>query len=135
MAVPARWDPSSPRFVGAVLATLVGLVAVASVLGGIGWPGRFTGLLAGGLVALGLYLVAIVIGVSVRRGNRYRLVMVWLFLLQMVVWLGTAFALVRGRVDIVGFVVGVSLLPLAILATLCWYTLQKQRTPSERRVG
>lgn len=124
-----RWDPSQPAFVVDVLKTLTGLWIAVSVLGALTIRPWFGGLLTGGLLAIALYLVAIQAGkaVALRRGHAR--VLAGLLLQQLGIWVLMAILLNVVKVHPVAFVLGVSILPVAIIVTLIWYAVQNKRTP------
>lgn len=120
-----RWDPSLPGFPVAVLQTLCGLYGLAVLLSSLFARSAFSGLLTGGGVAIALYLIALQAGRVLQRTRSFPKVMLWLILSQCIIWVGTAVLVTYIKVPPVGFVLGVSLLPSAIVLTLAYYAIRK----------
>lgn len=116
-----RWDPSTPGFVPAVLRTLLGLLVVCALVGAAAFPAHLGGITAGGLLAVALLLAAIQAGRVFAASGRFDKTMFWLLMQQFIIWAGMALIFLMLRVSAVGFAVGVSILPVGILLTLCWY--------------
>ncbi|MHB9131889.1 MAG: hypothetical protein ACYDBB_12490 [Armatimonadota bacterium] len=125
-----RWDPSQPGFIVAVLRTLVGLWLLVSLLGLLLFRSGFWGLFTGGLAAVALYAIAILTGKIFTQTSRFTGTLFWLLMLQFGVWIGIAVLLAVAKVHPLGFVIGVSILPIAIIITLIWYHVQRKRTSS-----
>lgn len=122
-----QWDPSTPGFIEAVLQVMIGLAALVIAIGALIFPAAFFGLLGGGMLAVVLFLVARHAGRILRRTENYARTLAWLMISQLVLWIGMAVLLVVGRVHPVGFVIGVSVLPVSIVMTLAWYAWKKSR--------
>ena len=125
-----RWDPSQPGFVIAVLRMMIGLWFALGIGGALGCRQGFGGLVSGGLVAIALYLLAIQAGRAITQQKQYIQTFGALLAQQMIIWLLMAILLCVVKVHPVAFVVGASILPVAIILTLSWYALQNRRMPS-----
>lgn len=121
-----RWDPSEPGFVMSVLWTLLLLCALTiltAFLISLKWG---IGVVSGVIIAVGLYLIAMLAGRSFQRSRNFVKIMSWLLLPQFFLWIGMAWLLAEAKVHPLGFVVGVTNLPLAVLLTLAWYLIRKR---------
>lgn len=125
-----RWDPSSPGFVTAVLRTMIGLFLIVILLGILRYRAGIWGLLSGGALAMILYLTAMHAGRVFVRTKNYTRTMLWLMLSQVILWVGMALLLAVVKVNPIGFILGVSVMPAAIILTLVWYHIRKRRLPS-----
>ena len=121
-----RWDPSEPGFLLAVLRTLLffclltlAVIFAVSSTAGIGAA-------VGCAMAIALYVIALQGGRTFRRTQHYAKTMGWLLLPQFLLWMGMAWALAVVKIHPIGFVIGVSNLPLAIVLTLAWYVIRKR---------
>lgn len=128
---PGRWDPSLPIFVEDVQRIILILWPVVSVSGYIFLNSRAIGILLGGLIAVILFVCAIRAGKVFTERNDYNSVMFGLVGSQLIIWVGMAFLLAYFKVDGPGFVIGVSILPVAILLTLTWYIIKGASGRSE----
>lgn len=125
-----RWDPATFGFVTTVLRVMLGM-GVLVVAGGLfGYRVGVVGIVTGAVLAILLYLVAMRAGMVFSRTKNYSQTMLWLLLSQFILWVGMALSLAVAKVNPVGFLVGVSILPVAILVTLAWYALRKRWMPS-----
>jgi len=124
-----RWDPSQPAFIVDVLRVMVGMWIAICAIGAFRFHQGFGGLLAGGLLAIALYLAAIQAGRAVGQHQGSR-ALFWLLVQQIGIWVVMALLLAVVRVHAVAFVLGVSILPGAIILTLLWYLVQSRRMPS-----
>ncbi|HEX2948896.1 MAG TPA: hypothetical protein VHV83_04920 [Armatimonadota bacterium] len=125
-----RWDPNSQQFVIDTLRFMVGLWIAVSIVGTILYHTGWLGFLTGGAFALALYLVAIHSGRILASTGNYAQTMRWLLLSQFILWIGMALVLAVAKVNPIGFVIGVSILLVAILGTLGWYAIRRRRLPS-----
>lgn len=125
-----RWDPSQPVFLTAVFRTLLGLSVVTSLLALLLARPLFSGVSTGAALGLLLYLIALQAGSRLAKGTRYGQAMLWLIVQQCLLWVGMAIILIVLKVNPIGFVVGVSTLPLGIVLALAWFALQKRRYSS-----
>lgn len=125
-----RWDPSLPGFTTAVLRTLCGCYGVIVVAGMLASPPALSGLIAGGGLAVALYLIALQAGRVFVRTKNFAKVMAWLIVSQCIIWVGTAVLVAAIKVHPIGFVLGVSILPLAIVVTLAYYAIRKELSKS-----
>lgn len=125
-----RWDPSLPGFLVAVLRVLLVLLALVCGTSAVRFPTALPGVVAGGILALALYLAALQVGRVFLRTLSFTRAMVWLLLQQFILWVGMALLLLVARVDPIGFVFGVSILPVAPVLTLVWYAIQRRRLRS-----
>jgi hypothetical protein len=123
-----RWDPSTPAFVDAVLRTMIGLGMIVSIVGSVIRPAAASGFISGGALAIMLYLVAMQAGRVFVRTQNYSRTMLWLALSQLILWVGMALLLAVAKVNPIGFVIGASILLVAILVTLLWYAVRKRRS-------
>jgi len=89
-------------------------------------PRLWSGLLAGSLVAIALFLVAMQTGRVLTRTMKMSSSMIFLQLAQVGVWIGMGVAIMECKVDPLGFVFSFSILPVAIVLTLAWYLLPEQ---------
>ena len=119
---PSRWDVTDPGFLVTVLHVMVLLGAAILVAGAFFSRGLFFGMLSGVLLAILFYAATLQAGRIFLRSRRYVLVMAWLLGSQVLLWAGMAILIAVLRVNSVGFVIGISVLPGAIiLATLYWW--------------
>ncbi|HEY3377398.1 MAG TPA: hypothetical protein VGL77_07870 [Armatimonadota bacterium] len=126
----SAWDPNTLGFTDAVLRMMIGLGVVVSSVGALCFPAGWLGFLSGAALAIALYLIARQTGRIIARDGGYRLAMLWLLVSQFILWVGMAVLLVAIKVSPLGFIVGVSILPVAMLATLAWYAVQRRRFSS-----
>ena len=129
--VPVRWDPSLPIFVEDVQRLIVILWLVVSLAGFIFFPPQAFGILMGGLIAVILFVSAARAGKVFTEKVNYNSVMFRLMGAQLVIWVGMAFLLAYFKIDGPGFVIGVSILPVAIILTLTWYLIKGATGRSE----
>ena len=122
-----RWDPSGAGFVPAVLRAMIGLGVAVVAIGAVGYWRGISGLVSGVVLALILFLVAMRAGTIFTRSGNFARTMFWLLLAQCLLWVGMAVLLAGIKVDPIGFVVGVSILPVAILVTLGWYAIRRSK--------
>ena len=115
-----RWDPTRLEFIYATLRIMAGL-AVGVTLGG-GWIYRpaLSGLLSGTGIAVLLFLIVMLAGRVLERSQSFARTMLCYLSLQFVLWVGVALLLIVINVHPVGFVVGVSILPVAVLLAMGW---------------
>lgn len=125
-----RWDPCTPAFVVTVLRVMLGLWVVASVAAIAAFRGGAGGVAGGGLLAIALYLLAAQAGARLSPEARARRVVFGLLAKQLVLWAGMAALLVVVKVSPAGFVLGVSILPAAIVLALAWYRLRRRKPSS-----
>ena len=125
-----RWDPTSPGFRIAILRMMIVLGVLETVIGSLLLPFGFWGFISGGALAIVLFLIAIQTGKVFERTRSYARVMLWLLLSQFVLWVGMAILLAVIQVNPVGFVIGVSILPVSIVLTLAWYAVRRRWLPS-----
>lgn len=125
-----RWDPCTPGFVLTVLRATVVLWLAASLATFIGCRALFWGVLSGGFIALAALLIIIRAGRQLSPTTRYTPVMFGLFCLHLLLWALMAVLLAFVKVHPLGFLLGASVLPTAIVGTLSWYLLQQRRMPS-----
>jgi hypothetical protein len=104
---------------------MVGLWLAALLLGLAVWREGWWGLLAGGLLALALFGIAVIAGkrVLMLRGG---CALFLLFTGQLLLWAGMAYVLAVMKVHPLGFILGASILPVAIIVTLLWYVLRSK---------
>lgn len=121
-----RWDPSEPGFVRAVLRTLLLLSALTILTAFLISAKWGIGAVAGVIIAAGLYLIAMLAGRSFQRSQNFVKIMSWLLFPQFFLWVGMAWLLAGAKVHPLGFVFGVTNLPVAILLTLAWYHIRKR---------
>jgi hypothetical protein len=121
-----RWDVSNPAFLVTVLYVMVLLGAVV-LLAGTLLGGRFFGLLSGVALAILVYLTLLQAGRIFVTTRNFTLVMLWLLGSQVVLWAGLAILLAVLKVDAVGFVIGVSVLPGSIILTTLYWWLVKNK--------
>lgn len=126
----SRWDPNSPGFVIAVLRMIIGSGILVCLLGTALYRPGFWGFLSGCLFAIALYVIAVQAGRVFQRSHAFAQVMLWLLLSQFVLWVGMALLLAVAKVNPLGFVIGVSVLPTAVVLTLGWYAFRRRRLPS-----
>jgi len=123
---PEHANPPDPTygFVREILWVMLGLWAIMLAVGLWRFPGSWSGLLSGGALAVALYLIAIRAGTIFLRTRRFGPVMTTLLVSQLVIWGGMAVLLAVLKVHPIGFVIGVSCLPLAVVLTLIWRQLR-----------
>lgn len=85
----------------------------------------------GGLIAVILFVSAARAGKVFTEKVNYNSVMFRLMGAQLVIWVGMAFLLAYFKIDGPGFVIGVSILPVAIILTLTWYLIKGATGRSE----
>lgn len=124
---PPCWDVTDPGFLVTVLRVMALLGAAILVAGAFFSRGLFFGLLSGVLLAILFYAATLQAGRIFLRSRRYVLVMAWLLGAQLLLWAGMAILIVVVKVNTVGFVFGISVLPGAvILATLYWWLVKNK---------
>lgn len=121
-----RWDPSEPGFVMSVLRTLLLLSALTMLSAFLISSKWGIGVVSGVIIAAGLYLTAMLAGRSFQRSRNFVKIMSWLLLPQFFLWIGMAWLLAGAKVHPLGFVIGVTNLPVAVLLTLAWYMIRKR---------
>ena len=121
---PQRWDITHPRFVLATLRTLIGLAVCVTVGGTLVYRPACDGLLSGAGVAVALFIIAMQAGRVFARTHDFGRTMLWLLLSQCILWVAMAVLLAAVKVHPIGFVVSVSILPVAVLVTWGWYLLR-----------
>lgn len=124
------WDVCQPVFVRSVWRAMIGLWLGESLFGVSIFRREFSGCLTGGLLVIALFFCAIQAGNAIFQHKQYTRIMVALLLQQLFIWVVMVILLVVVKVHPVGFVLGVSCLPAAILLTLAWYKWQSRRMPS-----
>jgi hypothetical protein len=125
-----RWDPCTPGFVLSVLRATIALWLLASLLCIYIYRPVFWGVLSGGFIALAALLIIIRVGRQLSPTAHYAPMMLGLHGLHLLLWVGMAFLLAVVRVHPLGFLLGASVLPMAIVGTLAWYLVQQKRMPS-----
>ncbi|MHB9023760.1 MAG: hypothetical protein ACYC7E_06225 [Armatimonadota bacterium] len=118
-----KWDPCTPGFVGAVFRTMLALWVGISLGGLLLFRTGFSGMVTGGLLGIALYLVAMLVARWISPKANYTWILVLLLLQQIILWGGMLILLVGFKVNPIGFVLGVSILPAAIIVTLLWFHL------------
>jgi len=104
------------------------LLGAATLVAGAFLPrGLFFGLLSGVLLAILFYAATLQAGRIFLRSRRYAQVMAWLLGSQLLLWTGMAILLAVVKVDPVGFVFGISVLPGAIILTTLYWWLVKNK--------
>lgn len=121
-----RLEPIPTTLVTDVLRCMVGLSIMVTAGGSLFVPRLWSGLLAGSLVAIALFLVAMQTGRVLTRTMKMSSSMIFLQLAQVGVWIGMGVAIMECKVDPLGFVFSFSILPVAIVLTLAWYLLPEQ---------
>ncbi len=129
--LPDRWDPSLPIFVNDVQRLMVIMWPVVSLVGLIFFRPQAVGILMGGLIAVILFVSAVRAGKVFTERCDYNSVMFGLVGSQLIIWVGMAVLLAYFKVDGPGFVIGVSILPVAIIMTLTWYLIKGASGRSE----
>lgn len=125
-----RWDVGDPHFLFTVLQVMVGCWVLVVAIGALGQRAALWGFLSGGLLAVASFLVAIQTGRIFTRTHHFAAVMITLLSLQAVLWLGMILLIAVLHVDLVGFTIGVSVLPAAIvLTTLYWWLVKRKGVP------
>lgn len=120
-----RWDVADPRFLLTTFYVMAGLGIAVTVVGTLIAPRAFSGLLSGVILAWLLYLATMVGGRIAVYAKHFAPAMFWLFGAQVVLWLGMAVMLIVVKVDPIGFVIGVSVLPgTAVLVTCYWWLIR-----------
>jgi hypothetical protein len=125
-----RWDPSTPGFVLSVLRATVLLWLCESLITLFSYRSAFWGVLSGGFIALAALLIIIRAGRQLSPTAHYAPIMIGLFCLHLLIWVLMAVLLAFVKVHPLGFLLGASALPAAIVGTLAWYLLQGKRTAS-----
>lgn len=125
-----RWDPCTPGFVVSALRVTIALWLLSSL--GCLWvlPTAFWGVISGGFVALASFLIVIQAGRRLSPTARYARLMLGLFGCHLLLWVMMAVLLAVIKVHPLGFLLGASVLPVAILGSLSWYLYQQKRMPS-----
>ncbi|OPZ85365.1 MAG: hypothetical protein BWY76_01439 [bacterium ADurb.Bin429] len=124
----SRWDPCTPHFLVSTMRTMVGLWIIVSATAAGWFASAFGGALAGGLVAIAAFYIALHAGKTVTPDARFARVMAVLQLKQLALWVAIALLIMVVKVEPAGFAVGVSILPVGILLTLGWYLLPRGKT-------
>ena len=119
-----HWDIRQPGFLVTILRVMAALGIVATLGGLVCARPEFFGLLSGAGLAIALYLTAQQTGRILARTRSFSAVMFWLAGAQLALWGVMAVLIVTVKVDPLGFVLGVSVLPIAIvLTTLYWWLI------------
>ncbi len=113
--------PAKLGFIFAILRTMVGLAVCFSIAGVWIYRPALVGFISGAGIAISLFVIALQAGRVMTRSQSFGRTMSWLLLSQFVLWVGVAILLTVAKVHPIGFVIGVSLLPVAVLATWAWY--------------
>ena len=121
-----RWDPSTPGFVMAVLRTLLLLCALASLVSFLISSKLGFGVISGVVIAVGIYLNAMFAGRSFSRSSNFAKILGWLIIPQFFLWVAMACLLALVKVHPLGFIIGVTNLPISVLLTLAWYLIRKR---------
>lgn len=124
-----RWDVGQPIFVRDVWRALLGLWLVSSGISAVAYRGGFGGLLSGGLLGIALLWTAILAGNAFLQYKPYKRIILGLMSKQLLIWVAMALLLIVVKVHPVAFVLGASLLPLSIVLTLAWYSLNSRKKP------
>ncbi|MHB0938063.1 MAG: hypothetical protein ACYDCO_16825 [Armatimonadota bacterium] len=127
MGQPPRWDVTDPGFLVTVLRVMALLGAGTLIAGVFFGRGLFIGLLSGVLLAILFYAATLQAGRIFLRSRRYGLVMAWLLGSQLLLWAGMAILIAVVKVNAVGFVFGISVLPGAIVLTTLYWWLVKSK--------
>ena len=77
-------------------------------------------------------VVAILAGNTFLQHKQYKHIILALMLQQLLIWVAMALLLIVVKVHPVAFVLGASLLPLSIVLTLAWYSLNSRKKPIVR---
>lgn len=118
---------TDPGFLVTVLRVMVLLGAATLVAGAFFSRGLFFGLLSGVLLAILFYAATLQAGRIFLRSRRYVQVMAWLLGSQLLLWAGMAILIAVVKVNAVGFVFGISVLPGAIILTTVYWWLVKNK--------
>lgn len=118
-----RVNPTHSGFIFATLCTMVGLAACVSLAGAWVYRPACDGLISGSIIAISLFVIAMQAGRVLAHSSSFGRTMSWLLLSQFVLWVGVALLLTVAKVHPIGFVVGVSMLPVAVLVTWGWYVV------------
>lgn len=122
-----RGDPCTPGFVVTVIRTMVlfWLVGMGGSL--VVMREAFWGMTSGGAIALCAFLLVMHTGRQLSPTARYARLMLGLHLRHLLLWSAMAVLLAVLKVHPLGFLIGASVLPLAILAALAWYRVRYAR--------
>lgn len=121
------WDVADPAFLVTVLRVMAGLAVLTVLAGVVLAPARWAGFVSGAAVALALYLTALQAGRVFLSTRRLGWVLFWLFGAQLLVWIAAAVLLGVLKVDPIGFVISVTVLPAGvIISVLYWWLVQRK---------
>ena len=101
----------------AVIVVLAGLIFFKYIL---------SGLISGTLLALALYFTAVAAGRTAMLTKKYFVVMLGLLGQQFILWVGTGIAIIILKVDPLGVVISVSILPVSIFIALIWFNIRRK---------
>lgn len=110
-----RWNVSEPAFLLTILRIMLGMWAVAVVMGTLICRPALLGLFTGGALAIGLYLIALQTGRVFIRSKHFARIMLSLYGLQALLWTTMAVLIIVVKVDAAGFAIGAAVLPLAVI--------------------
>jgi hypothetical protein len=121
-----KWDPSQPVFLYAIAKVLI-ISAISVTTAGLLWfKPNFSGLLSGTILALALYFTAVAAGRTAVLTKKYFPVMLGLLGQQFILWVGTGIAIIGLKVDPLGVVISVSILPTSIIVALIWFNIRRR---------
>jgi hypothetical protein len=121
-----KWDPSQPVFISAIAKVLI-ISALIVVISGVIWLKQMlTGLISGTVLALALYFTAVAAGRTTVLTRKYFPVMLGLLGQQFILWVGTGIAIIGLKVDPLGVVISVSILPVSIIIALIWFSIRRK---------
>ncbi|MEI6519815.1 MAG: hypothetical protein WCO98_07215 [bacterium] len=121
-----KWDPSQPIFLNAISKVLI-LLAIVVVSAGIIWfKPNLSGLISGSILALALYFTAVAAGRTAVLTKKYFPVMLGLLGQQFILWVGTGIAIIGLKVDPLGVIISVSILPGSIIVALIWFNIRRK---------
>ncbi len=121
-----KWDPSQPVFIIAIAKVLVFLAVIVVLAGLIFFKYILSGLISGTLLALALYFTAVAAGRTAMLTKKYFVVMLGLLGQQFILWVGTGIAIIILKVDPLGVVISVSILPVSIFIALIWFNIRRK---------
>jgi len=122
-----RWDVTDPGFLVTILRIMSVLGVMIVVAGALFARGMLSGLFSGVVLAMLFYLATLQAGRIFLRSHQFVWVMLWLLGAQILLWVGMFILLAMVRVDAVGFILGVSVFPGAIIVTILYWWLIKHK--------
>jgi len=118
-----RWDVTDPGFLVTIFRIMGILGAITLAVGLLLARGIFSGLVSGVVLVMLVYLATLQAGWIFLRTRQYLWVMCWLLGAQALLWIGMAVLLAVVKVNAVGFAIGVSVLPCAIIVSILYWWL------------